>query len=164
MEPNGASKSSALSSDSTMHTSADMPTRRVIILCTGNSCRSQMVEGFWRKYGGGRWEVVSAGTKPSGHVYPLAVKAMTEKGIDISHQRSKSATPFLNQRFDLVVTVCSSADKTCSVFPNCGKYLHHAFDDPPKTPGTDEDRMYVTRRVRDEIETKVIEWIAAETG
>jgi hypothetical protein len=76
--------------------------QRVIILCTGNSCRSQMAEAFWRKYAGDRWEVVSAGTKPSGKVSPLAVQAMAEKGIDISQQQSKSVTPYVGQPFDLV--------------------------------------------------------------
>lgn len=149
---------------SAMQASADTSKKRVIILCTGNSCRSQMAEAFWRKYGGDNWEVVSAGVKPSGKVYPLAIKAMAEKGFDISNCKSKSVTPFLDQRFDLVVTVCGHADKTCPTFPGGGKYLHHPFDDPPKAPGTDEERMKVTRRVRDEIEAKVQEWIATESG
>ncbi|MGE3182569.1 MAG: arsenate reductase ArsC [Phycisphaerae bacterium] len=139
------------------------PKKRVIILCTGNSCRSQMAEAFWRQYGDGKWEVVSAGTHPSGRVYPLAIQAMAEKSIDISKQQSKSIDPFLNQHFDLVITVCSDADENCPHFPNGGKYLHRGFDDPPKAPGSEEDRMRVTRRVRDEIDMQVREWINANS-
>jgi arsenate reductase len=137
--------------------------QRVIILCTGNSCRSQMAEAFWRKHGGDQWEIVSAGTKPSGRVDPLAIQVMAEKSIDISHQRSKSVEPFTGQTFDLVITVCSDAERACPVFPGGRKHIHHGFDDPPKAPGTHEDRLRVCRRVRDEIEAKVKEWIASES-
>lgn len=137
-----------------------MDKKRVIILCTGNSCRSQMAEAFWRSHGGDRWEVVSAGTQPSGRVSPLAVQAMAEKGIDISGQNSKSVDPYVGQPFDLVITVCADAEQTCPAFPGGRRHIHHGFDDPPKAPGTDEDRLRVCRRVRDEIERKVKEWIA----
>lgn len=129
--------------------------QRVIILCTGNSCRSQMAEAFWRKYGGDEWEVVSAGTRPKGAVYPLAIRAMGEKGIDISRAESKSIDPFIGQKFDLVVTVCDDAEKSCPTFASAAKHLHWPFDDPPKATGTDEQRMQVCRRVRDEIEAKI---------
>jgi len=138
--------------------------KRVIILCTGNSCRSQMAEAFWRLYAGDTWDVVSAGTKPSGKVSPLAVEAMQERGIDISSQKSKSLEPFLTERFDLVVTVCGNAEKTCPTFRGGGKHVHHGFDDPPHAPGTYADQLKVCRRVRDEIDIKVKEWIAAEDG
>lgn len=137
--------------------------KRAIILCTGNSCRSQMAEAFWKKYGGDRWEVVSAGTRPSGRVSPLAVQAMSEIGIDISGQKSKSVEPYVGQPFDLVITVCSDAEKSCPNFRGGRKYIHHGFDDPPKAAGTDEDRLRVCRRVRDEIEAKTRAWIAAES-
>lgn len=139
-----------------------MDKKRVIILCTGNSCRSQMAEAFWQKLGGDRWEVVSAGTKPSGSVSKLATAVMAEKGIDLSGQQSKSVDPYVGQRFDLVITVCGDAEQECPTFPGGRKHIHHGFDDPPKTPGTDEDRLRVCRRVRDEIEAKVKEWIALE--
>jgi len=129
--------------------------KRVIILCTGNSCRSQMAEAFWRKHGGADWEVVSAGTRPKGAVYPLAIRAMAEKGIDISRAESKSTGPFIGQKFDLVVTVCDDAEKNCPTFASAAKHLHWPFDDPPKATGTDEQRMQVCRRVRDEIEAKI---------
>ena len=123
-----------------------------------------MAEAFWRKYGGDRWEVVSAGTKPSGRVSSLAIDAMEEKGIDISGQQSKSVDPYLGQPFDLVITVCSDAEQECPTFPGARKHIHHGFDDPPKTSGTVEDRLLVCRRVRDEIEAKVKEWIASESS
>jgi arsenate reductase len=122
-----------------------------------------MAEAFWRLHGRGKWDVVSAGTRPSGQVSPLAVEAMRERGIDISKQKSKSLEPFLNERFDLVVTVCGNAEKTCPTFPGGGRHVHHPFDDPPHAPGTYEDKLKVCRRVRDEIEAKVKEWVAAES-
>lgn len=134
--------------------------KRVIILCTGNSCRSQMAEAFWKKHGGDRWEVISAGTEPSGEINPLAVRAMAEVGIDLSGQESKSVVPFLAQPFDLAITVCSDAEQTCPRFPGATRHIHQGFDDPPRATGTDDDRMIVCRRVRDEIERKVKDWIA----
>jgi arsenate reductase len=136
--------------------------KRVIILCTGNSCRSQMAEAFWRRQAGDDWDVVSAGTRPSGRVHPLAIQAMAEKGIDISGYQSKSLQPYLDEKFDLVITVCSDADENCPRFPNAKRRIHHGFDDPPKAPGDEDAKMKVARRVRDEIEVKVNEWIAAE--
>lgn len=144
------------------HDASSPGKKRVIILCTGNSCRSQMAEAFWRTYGGDHWDVVSAGTKPSGKVYPGAIQVMAEKGIDISKQQSKSLEPYKDQRFDLVITVCADAERSCPTFAGGKKHIHHGFDDPPKAPGTDDDRLRVCRRVRDEIEVKVKEWIAAE--
>ena len=139
---------------------ARVPKKSVIILCTGNSCRSQMAEGFWNEHGGDRWEVVSAGTKPKGAIYPLAVKVMAEKGIDISGQKSKSVTPFLNRHFDYLVTVCGDAEQSCPTFANASKHMHWPFDDPPKASGTDEQKMQVCRRVRDEIEAKIKQFLA----
>lgn len=133
--------------------------KSVIILCTGNSCRSQMAEAFWKKYGGDRWDVVSAGTKPSGKVYPLAIEAMREKGIDISGYLSKDSTPFTNRHFDLVVTVCDNAERECPAFSNADKHLHWPFDDPPKAAGDDAAKMIVCRRVRDEIERAIVSYL-----
>jgi arsenate reductase len=138
-------------------------TKSVIILCTGNSCRSQMAEAFWRRHGGDRWDVVSAGTRPSGAVHPLAVRAMAEVGIDIRGYCSKSLEPYLDRHFDLVITVCSDADENCPHFPNAKKRIHHGFDDPPKAPGGEEAQMRVARRVRDEIGVQVKAWIAEES-
>src|SRR5438128_2383143 len=109
--------------------------KRVLILCTGNSARSQMAEALWRQQAGDRWEAFSAGTSPKGFVHPLAIKVMKEKGIDISGQKSKSLEPYREQHFDLVITVCDNAAKNCPVFPNAKKMLHCPFDDPTHAPG-----------------------------
>lgn len=133
--------------------------KQVIILCTGNSCRSQMAEAFWRKFGGENWDVVSAGTKPKDEVYPLAVKAMSEKGIDISGFRPKDVTPYTRQHFDLVITVCDNAERECPAFANADKHLHWPFDDPPKVEGDDAAKLNACRRVRDEIEQTIEEYL-----
>ena len=125
--------------------------KRVLILCTGNSARSQMAEGLLRHDAGDRFEVASAGTKP-GQVRPEAIAAMRELGIDISRHRSKSVTEFDGQKFDFVITVCDSARETCPVFFGTARKLHHTFDDPPApSVGSDEERLTVFRRVRDEL-------------
>lgn len=133
--------------------------KSVIILCTGNSCRSQMAEAFWKKYGGNEWEVVSAGTKPKGEIYPPAIVAMREIGIDMSGQRPKGPEGFTNREFDLVVTVCDNAERECPAFARSKTRLHWPFDDPPKAAGTSEDKMQVCRRVRDEIQAKVKQYL-----
>jgi len=125
--------------------------KRVLILCTGNSARSQMAEGLLRHDAGDKIEVESAGTKPSA-VRPEAVAAMRELGIDISEHRSKHVDEFERQSFDYVITVCDNAKESCPVFMGGAKRLHHSFDDPPPASvGTDEERMAVFRRVRDEL-------------
>ncbi len=131
--------------------------KRVLILCTGNSARSQMAEGLLRHDGGGAFEVSSAGVRP-GAVRPEAILAMAEIGIDISHHRSKSVDEFLGQDFDYVITVCDNARETCPVFPGRAVMIHHSFEDPP-APGeaSEEETMAVFRRVRDEIR----EWLSA---
>ena len=129
--------------------------RRVIILCTGNSCRSQMAEALWRSLAGDSWEVASAGTRPAEHVHPLAIAAMAERGIDISAERPKSVSAFADQAFDFVLTVCGNADQACPTFASARERLHWPFDDPPAAPGTDADRLAVCRRVRDEIDARI---------
>jgi arsenate reductase len=137
--------------------------KRVLILCTGNSCRSQMAEGFWRYYAGERWDVHSAGIAPAG-VNPLAVEAMAEIGIDISRHTSKSLDEFVTQPFDLVITVCGNADRNCPVFPNATRKEHWPFDDPADAAGTPEEHLREFRRVRDEIGRAVRAWLGiAET-
>jgi len=123
---------------------------RVLILCTGNSARSQMAEGLLRHDAGDRFDVESAGTKP-GHVRPEAIAAMRELGIDISTHRSKHVDEFASQGFDYVLTVCDHANETCPVFPGHGTRLHHAFTDPAAATGTDAERLQLFRQVRDEI-------------
>ncbi|MEK6643025.1 MAG: arsenate reductase ArsC [Planctomycetota bacterium] len=137
--------------------------KRVIILCTGNSCRSQMAEAFWKKHGGEAWEVVSAGTHPKGEVSPLAIKSMAEKGVDISSYRSKASTPYTKEHFDLVITVCDNAERECPHFANATQHLHWPFEDPPKALGDEAAKMKVCRAVRDGIEMKIKEYLKSES-
>jgi len=125
--------------------------KRVLILCTGNSARSQMAEGLLRALAGQMFAVESAGVSPSA-VRPEAIAVMREIGIDISEQRSKSVAEFTGQRFDYVITVCDNAREQCPVFPAETKRLHWSFDDPAALVGDEAARLAVFRRVRDEIE------------
>jgi arsenate reductase len=127
-----------------------MEKKRVLILCTGNSARSQMAEGLLRHDAGERFEVKSAGTKP-GFVRPEGIAAMDELGIDISGHRSKSVSEFDGQKFDYVITVCDSARESCPVFFGGAERLHHGFDDPAALDGSKEERLNLFRRVRDEL-------------
>jgi arsenate reductase len=127
---------------------------RALFLCTGNSCRSQMAEGLLRHLGQGRFAVFSAGTHPK-PVHPLAVRAMQEIGIDISGQTSKALDPYLKDPFDVVVTVCDRAQEHCPVFPGDAERIHWGFDDPAAATGSEEERMEVFRRVRDELKARL---------
>lgn len=124
--------------------------KRVLILCTGNSARSQMAEGLLRDIAGDRFEVESAGTIAS-FVRPQAIAAMAEIGVDISGHRSKCLDEFLETEFDYVITVCDNANETCPVFPGAAKRIHWSFDDPAEATGSEDQVAAVFRRVRDEI-------------
>ena len=135
-----------------------MERKRVLILCTGNSARSQMAEGLLRHDAGERFDVESAGTKP-GIVRSEAIAAMRELGIDVFGQRSKHVDEFEGLRFDYVITVCDSAKESCPLFFGAVQRLHHSFDDPPPmSQGTDEERMDIFRRVRDELRAYLAEF------
>jgi len=124
---------------------------KILILCTGNSCRSQMAEGFLRSLHP-EWKIFSAGTKPEKEVNPLAVKAMAEVGIDISHHQPKSIQQFIGYDFDYVITVCDNARESCPIFTGKVKHrLHIGFEDPADARGNEEERLEVYRRVRNEI-------------
>ena len=123
----------------------------VLILCTGNSCRSHLAEGILREVAGDILDVQSAGSKPAGYVHPLAIAAMKEIGIDISAHRSKSMTEFMDKKVETVITVCGNADAACPIFPGQVNRHHWPFEDPAHATGTDEEKMAVFRRVRDEI-------------
>ena len=125
---------------------------RVLILCTGNSARSQMAEGLLRHDGGASFEVSSAGTNPS-HVRPEAIAVMHEIGIDISGHRSKSVDEFAGQAFDYVITVCDNAKESCPIFPATAKRIHWSLEDPAAVQGTEEERLAEFRRVRDQLRT-----------
>ncbi|RME33043.1 MAG: arsenate reductase ArsC [Thermoflexia bacterium] len=133
--------------------------RRVLLLCTGNSARSQMAEGLINHFLGDRWEAFSAGTHPAGYVHPLAVQAMAELGIDISGQRSKSVEEFQDQPFDVVITLCDSAAQECPVWLGPGRAIHMGFPDPAQADGIVEDRLEAFRRVRDGIREKVLGYL-----
>jgi arsenate reductase len=128
--------------------------KRLLVLCTGNSARSQMGEGLFRHEGRGAYEVASAGTKPS-HVRPEAIAVMKELGIDISGHRSKSVNEFEGQSFDYVVTVCDNARHDCPVFPAGTDRIHWSFEDPAAVQGGEQERLAAFRRIRDEIHERV---------
>lgn len=132
--------------------------RRVLFLCTGNSCRSQMAEGLLRHLAGDRFESLSAGAKPAGDVHPLAVQIMLEMGIDISRQTSKSINDFLPPQGtppDLIISVCGNAERECPLFPGRVERWHWPFDDPAHATGTEDEKRAEFRHVRDEIKLKI---------
>lgn len=138
-----------------------MTAKRVLFLCTGNSCRSQMAEGWLRHMAGDRVEVCSAGTKPAG-LNPTAVAVMHEAGLDISQQKSKHVDEFSGQDFLFVITVCDAALESCPAFPGALYQLHWSFDDPAAAKGSEEEKLAVFRRVRDEIGGQVREFAGRE--
>jgi len=123
----------------------------VLILCTGNSCRSHLAEGILRHAAGDLFDVHSAGSKPAGNVHPGAIGVMKEIGIDISSHTSKHMSEFLNRKIDTVITVCGNADQACPMFPGQVNRYHWGFDDPAHATGTQEEILAVFRRVRDQI-------------
>jgi arsenate reductase len=123
----------------------------VLILCTGNSCRSHLAEGILRQSAGDLLEVHSAGSNPAGYVHPMAIQVMKEIGIDISGHVSKHMNEFLNRKVDTVITVCGNADQACPMFPGQVNRYHWGFDDPAHATGTGEEKLAVFGRVRDQI-------------
>ena len=132
----------------------------ILVLCTGNSCRSHLAEGILRRALGDGYEVASAGSRPAGYVHPLAIRAMAEIGIDIASHTSKHLDEFLTRPVETVITVCGNADQACPIFPGQVNRHHFPFDDPAHATGTEEEQFAVFRRVRDEIK-KVFEAYAA---
>ena len=130
-----------------------MPDSRptVLILCTGNSCRSHLAEGILRSVAGDLLDVQSAGSKPAGYVHPLAIRVMAEIGIDIRGHWSKSMNEFLQQPVETVITVCGNADQACPIYPGQVNRHHWPFDDPAHATGTEDEQLAVFRRVRDEV-------------
>jgi len=134
--------------------------QRVLILCTGNSARSQMAEGIMRHIAGEKYEIDSAGIAPS-IVRPEAIEVMREIGIDISNHRSKSVDEFLDRRFDYIITVCDNAKETCPVFSGEAERIHWSFVDPAANQGSLEERLAEFRKVRDEIMDRLKKFVAA---
>jgi arsenate reductase (thioredoxin) len=124
--------------------------KKILILCTGNSARSQMAEGLLKHITQSKYEVHSAGTKPS-IVRPEAIKVLAEIGIDIKNSRSKSVDEFVNDKIDFVLTVCDNANENCPYFPAKTKLIHHSFEDPAEVQGDEETRLNTFRKIRDEI-------------
>lgn len=132
--------------------------KKILILCTGNSCRSQIAEGFLKSFDS-ELEVYSAGTNPSKQVHPKAIQVMKEVGIDLSQNYPKMVNKFLNESFDFVITVCDNAKETCPVFiGKVGKQLHIGFEDPADATGTEEEILNTFRRIRDEIKNDFYEF------
>lgn len=140
-----------------------MTMKKVLILCTGNSCRSQMAEALVNRFLGDTWQAVSAGTQPSGYVHPLALQALAEIGIQHTG-RSKSTEEFRERAFDLVVTVCDDAAENCPVWLGPGKRVHIGFSDPAKAEGSLEEKLTAFRLVRDQIRAKILEYLAQNNG
>ncbi len=135
---------------------------RILILCTGNSCRSQMAEGFLKSFDGSL-EVYSAGTKPSGHVHPKAIQVMKEAGIDLSGHYPKSTDRFISQPFDHVITVCGNANENCPVFTGHVKHRQHiGFEDPAEATGTEEEILAEFRKIRDQIKVRFFDFYRRE--
>ena len=135
-----------------------MSKKEVLILCTGNSCRSHMAEGMVNYYLGDEWKAYSAGTEPAGYVHPMAIAVLAEIGIDISTHISKSTDRFRNMSLDWVITVCDDAAENCPVW--LGQKVHLGFPDPAKATGTEVEKMMVFRQVRDDIRAQLIEFLA----
>ncbi|MBI3991205.1 MAG: arsenate reductase ArsC [Candidatus Omnitrophica bacterium] len=132
--------------------------KRILILCTGNSARSQMAEGFFKYFTGNEFEIFSAGVKPV-PINPLAIEVMKEAGVDISKHRSKSVDEFSSQQFDYVITVCDNARQACPVFPGKYKKMHWSFEDPACAEGTKEEKLNIFRKTRDEIKNNVVNFL-----
>lgn len=132
--------------------------KRVLFLCTGNSCRSQMAEGWLRHLAGDQFDALSAGTHPQG-LNPMAVVSMQERGIDISSHQSKSVNEFAKQHIDYVISVCDQAREHCPIFSNTGTTLHWSFPDPAQAKGTEEEQNTVFHEVRDAIEERIREFL-----
>ena len=136
-----------------------MSISRVLFLCTGNSARSQMAEAFLRRHGGDRFEVFSAGLEPKG-INLFTRQVMAEKGYDLAGHRSKDVFEFLGKmHFGIIITVCANAEAHCPIFPGIAQRLHWPFDDPAAVEGSDEEKLAEFRRVRDEIEARILDWL-----
>ena len=136
-----------------------MTRSRVLFLCTYNSARSQMAEGFLRHLTGDRFEVASAGTEAT-RVHPLAIRAMQEVGIDIRAHRSKTVDSLLGDPWDYVITVCDSANERCPLFPGHTRRIHWSFEDPSQATGSEAERLITFRRARDQIQERLHAWLA----
>ena len=135
---------------------------KVLFLCTGNSARSQMAEGFLRKFAGDRFEVYSAGLEPKG-INPLTIQVMAEQGLDLSGHTSKDVKSFIgNTSFEYMITVCAQAEESCPIFPGMGIRLHWDIEDPSKFVGTPAEKLAKFREVRDRLDHKIRLWLSQQ--
>jgi arsenate reductase len=140
------------------------PSIRILVLCTGNSCRSIMAEALFRELGSGRVEVASAGSQPAGTVNPLTERVLDEAGIDHGWARSKSMTEFLDREFDHVLTVCDDAAEACPVFPGPARRTHWSIPDPARAAGTEEERLVVYRATLANLRGRIAAFLATLDG
>lgn len=133
--------------------------KNALILCTGNSCRSQMAEALWRELGDGEWACESAGSNPAGYVHPLAIEVMAESGCDISQNKSKHLDSFVSRSWDIVVTVCGSAQEACPVFAGAANVEHWPFEDPADAEGTEDQKREFFREIRDQIKDRIQQYL-----
>lgn len=135
--------------------------KRVLILCTGNSCRSQMAEYLWNQISPDSWQAESAGSNPAGYVHPLAIQVMKELGLDLADATSKHVDQFVDQPIDLVVTVCDSAKESCPVLPHVKQTLHWPFEDPADATGSEAEQLECFRKIRDQIRERIEGYLTA---
>ena len=138
--------------------------KKVLILCTGNSCRSQMAQAIWQDAGNSDWVAVSAGSRPSGYVHPLALRSIEELGLSIDGLESKSGDLLVGEEIDLAVTVCDHAKEACPVLPGVGQTLHWPFEDPADATGSDDEKIIQFRRIRDQIKQRIEDFLNHGAG
>ena len=138
--------------------------KKVLILCTGNSCRSQMAQAIWQNAGNSEWVAVSAGSRPSGYVHPLALKSIEELGLSVDGLESKSVELFVGDQIDLAVTVCDHAKEACPVLPGVARMVHWPFEDPADVTGTDDEKIIQFRKIRDQIKNRIEDFLNCEAG
>ena len=131
----------------------------ILVVCVGNSCRSQMAEAWFGDLGLAQVHVTSAGTEPAGYVHPMAKRVMLESGVSLADQSSKSVNRFLDQNFDYVITVCAEAEESCPAFPGHTKNIHWYFEDPAAAMGSENEMQEKFRQVRDEIQIAVADFL-----
>lgn len=138
--------------------------KKVLILCTGNSCRSQMAQAIWQDAGDSEWMAMSAGSRPSGYVHPLALRSIEELGLPIDGLESKSVDLFVGEEIDLAVTVCDHAKEACPVLPGVKQTLHWPFEDPADATGSDDEKIIQFRKIRDQIKKRIGDFLSGEAG
>ena len=141
-----------------------MEKKKVLFLCTGNSCRSQIAEGLVNAILSDKWDAFSAGTEPAGYVHPLAIQVLAELDIDISGHESKSVAEFRDADLDLVITVCDGAAENCPLWLGAGRVVHISFPDPARATGTEAERLMIFRRARNDIRRQILGFLISDSA